>query len=149
MDHNRRIGLLRRRTTRAGLHGLLVTHLPDVRYLCGFTGSSAALAVTRRAVHLFTDGRYTTQAAEEVHAAKVQIVASSPATNAIAWLAAQIFDNLVGRKSNVRQNFESTEAINRSKLGPFRNRDGWGFDRSLTRSNESLIPAQNQRWRRA
>ena len=59
MDHNRRIGQLRRRITRAGLHGLLVTHLPDVRYLCGFTGSSAALAITRRAARLFTDGRYT------------------------------------------------------------------------------------------
>ena len=65
MDHLRRIGQLRRRMTRAGLPGLLVTHLPDVRYLCGFTGSSAALAVTRRAARLFTDGRYTAQAADE------------------------------------------------------------------------------------
>jgi Xaa-Pro aminopeptidase len=89
MDHNRRLGQLRRRITRAGLHGLLVTHLPDVRYLCGFTGSSAALAITRRAARLFTDGRYTAQAAEEVSAAKVKIVASTPATNAVAWLAAQ------------------------------------------------------------
>jgi len=89
MDHNRRLGQLRRRITRTGLHGLLVTHLPDVRYLCGFTGSSAVLAITRRAARLFTDGRYTAQAAQEVSAAKVQIVASSPATNAVAWLAAQ------------------------------------------------------------
>ncbi|MGA7110370.1 MAG: Xaa-Pro peptidase family protein [Terracidiphilus sp.] len=96
MDHFRRIGQLRRRMTRAGLHGLLVTHLPDVRYLCGFTGSSAALAVTRRAARLFTDGRYTAQAAEEVRAAKVQIVASAPLTNAIEWLAAQPGVNLAG-----------------------------------------------------
>jgi Xaa-Pro aminopeptidase len=89
VDHNRRIGQLRRRITHAGLHGLLVAHLPDVRYLCGFTGSSAALAVTRRAACLFTDGRYTAQAAEEVAGAKVRIVASSPAVNAVQWLAAQ------------------------------------------------------------
>ena len=89
MDHLRRIGQLRRRITRAGLHGLLVTHLPDVRYLCGFSGSSATLAVTRRAARLFTDGRYIAQAAEEVKGAKVEIVASSPAVNAIQWLAAQ------------------------------------------------------------
>jgi len=90
MDHNRRIGLLRRRIARAGLHGLLVTHLSDVRYLSGFTGSNAAIAVTRRAVRLFTDGRYTAQAAEEVHAAKAEIVASGPlSTNAVQWLAAQ------------------------------------------------------------
>ena len=89
MDHFRRIGLLRRRLTKAGLHGLLVTHLPDLRYLSGFTGSSAALAVTRRSARLFTDGRYKTQAAEEVSVAQVEIVASSPAVAAVQWLAAQ------------------------------------------------------------
>ncbi len=67
----------------------MVTHLPDVRYLSGFTGSSAALAVTRRAVRIFTDGRYKTQAAEEVSAARVEIVSNSPAVSAVQWLAAQ------------------------------------------------------------
>jgi Xaa-Pro aminopeptidase len=80
---------LRRRLTKAGLHGLLVTHLPDLRYLSGFTGSSAALAVTRRSARLFTDGRYVAQAAEEVSAAEVQIVSSSPSVAAVQWLAAQ------------------------------------------------------------
>ncbi|MFZ1083599.1 MAG: aminopeptidase P family protein [Terracidiphilus sp.] len=89
MDHLRRIGLLRRRLTKAGLHGLLVTHLPDLRYLSGFTGSSAALAITRRSARLFTDGRYVAQAAEEVSAAEVEIVASSPSVAAVQWLAAQ------------------------------------------------------------
>ena len=89
MDHFRRIGLLRRRLTKAGLHGLLVTHLPDLRYLSGFTGSSAALAITRRSARLFTDGRYTAQAAEEVQDAQVEIVSSSPAVSAVQWLAAQ------------------------------------------------------------
>jgi Xaa-Pro aminopeptidase len=89
VDHFRRIGLLRRRLTKAGLSGLLVTHLPDLRYLSGFTGSSAALAITRRSARLFTDGRYVAQAAEEVQAAQVQIVASSPAVAAVEWLAAQ------------------------------------------------------------
>jgi Xaa-Pro aminopeptidase len=89
VDHLRRIGQLRRRLTKAGLPGLVVTHLPDVRYLCGFTGSSAALAITRRATRLFTDGRYTAQAAEEVQAARVEIVKSSPAVAAVEWLAAQ------------------------------------------------------------
>jgi Xaa-Pro aminopeptidase len=76
--------------TKAGLTGLLVTHLPDLRYLSGFTGSSAALAVTRRAARLFTDGRYSTQAAEEVKAAQVEIVAKSPGGAALEWLAAQV-----------------------------------------------------------
>ena len=89
VDHLRRIGLLRRKLTRAGLPGLLVTHPPDLRYLSGFTGSSAALAVTRRTARLFTDGRYTAQAAEEVEAAQVQVVSGSPSVAAVQWLAAQ------------------------------------------------------------
>jgi len=74
--------------------GLLVTHLPDVRYLCGFTGSNAALAVTKRGLRLFTDGRYTAQAAEEIKAGgsgvKVEIVPSAASVAAIQWLAAQV-----------------------------------------------------------
>jgi Xaa-Pro aminopeptidase len=83
------MGALRRKLTRAGLPGLLVTHLPDLRYLSGFTGSSAALAVTRRTARLFTDGRYAAQAAEETKAARVQIVSNPPAVAAVQWLAAQ------------------------------------------------------------
>ena len=89
MDHLRRMGALRRKLTRAGLSGLLVTHLPDLRYLSGFTGSSAALAVARRTARLFTDSRYATQAAEEVQAAHVEIVSGPPAVAAAQWLAAQ------------------------------------------------------------
>jgi Xaa-Pro aminopeptidase len=90
VEHLRRIGALRRKLTRAGLSGLLVTHLPDLRYLCGFTGSSAALAVTRRAVRLFTDGRYIAQANAEVQGAEVEIVTRAPAIAAVEWLAAQL-----------------------------------------------------------
>ena len=89
MDHERRIGLLRRRITKAGLSGLLVTHLPDIRYLSGFTGSSAALGVTRRSARLFTDGRYRAQADAEVKGAQVEIVTGPPAVAAVQWLAAQ------------------------------------------------------------
>jgi Xaa-Pro aminopeptidase len=86
----KRMGLLRRRMHGESLSGLLVTHLADVRWLCGFTGSSAALAVTRRGARLFTDGRYTAQAAAEVHSAKVEIVPSASAVAAVQWLAAQV-----------------------------------------------------------
>jgi len=89
VDHFRRIGALRRKMTRAGLSGIVVSHLPDLRYLSGFTGSSAAFAVTNRSARLFTDGRYTAQAAEEVNAAKVEIVSGAPAISAVQWLAAQ------------------------------------------------------------
>jgi len=96
VDHSRRIGQLRRRLAKAGFTGLLVTHLPDLRYLSGFTGSSAALAITRRGACLFTDGRYKTQAAEEVAAARVSIVSGSPAVAALEWLITQPGVDTVG-----------------------------------------------------
>lgn len=80
---------MRRKLTRSGLTGLLVTHLADVRYLCGFTGSNAALAITRHCARLFTDGRYRAQAAEEVKAAEAEIVSRGAAVSAVEWLAAQ------------------------------------------------------------
>jgi Xaa-Pro aminopeptidase len=91
VNHPRRIGALRRRLTRAGVPGLLVNHPPDIRYLSGFTGSSAALAITRRSARLFTDGRYIAQAAEEVTAPQIQVEISPtpPAVAAVQWLAAQ------------------------------------------------------------
>jgi Xaa-Pro aminopeptidase len=89
VNHLLRNRQLRRRLTKTGLSGLLVTHLPDVRYLCGFTGSSGALSVTSRAARLFTDGRYKAQAAEEVQGAQVQIVSGSPTVAAVEWLGAQ------------------------------------------------------------
>ena len=67
---------------------LLVTHLPDVRYLCGFTGSNAALALTQKGALLVTDGRYTAQAAAEVTSVEVRIGRGSAAAEACRWLAA-------------------------------------------------------------
>jgi len=92
MNLSKRIGLLRRRMSGSGLQGLLVTHLADIRWLCGFTGSSAALAVTRRGARMFTDGRYTAQAAEEVAGSgvTVEIVPSGPPVAAVQWLAVQV-----------------------------------------------------------
>jgi Xaa-Pro aminopeptidase len=49
------------------VEGLLVTDLVNVRYLTGFTGSNAALLLSRDGSAVFaTDGRYVTQAASEV-----------------------------------------------------------------------------------
>ena len=62
----------------AGLDGLLVTHLPDVRYLCGFTGSNAVLAMAGGRAVLFTDGRYTAQAKAEAVGTQV-VIANKPA----------------------------------------------------------------------
>jgi Xaa-Pro aminopeptidase len=54
-----------------GLDGLLVTHLPNIRYLTGFTGSAALLLVRGDATILISDFRYASQAPTEVGPAAV------------------------------------------------------------------------------
>jgi Xaa-Pro aminopeptidase len=73
----------------AGADALLVTHGPDVRYLSGFTGSSAAVALVGKKAALFTDGRYTTQAKAEAKGLRVVIDKRSPAVQAVEWMAAK------------------------------------------------------------
>ncbi len=65
----------RLRLSFSALHfdALLVTHLPNIRYLCGFTGSAAILLVEHARATLFTDSRYTLQARQEVHDATTVI----------------------------------------------------------------------------
>jgi len=55
----------------AGCDGLLVTSLTNIRYLTGFTGSAGMLMVTAAGATLTTDGRYRTQAAEQLEGAGV------------------------------------------------------------------------------
>jgi Xaa-Pro aminopeptidase len=89
MNHARRFRQLRRRMVEQEVEALFVTHLPDVRYLCGFTGSNAAIAITAGDAVLFTDGRYTSQAKEEVRSARTVIAPKSAQAEALAWLVAQ------------------------------------------------------------
>jgi Xaa-Pro aminopeptidase len=57
-----------------GLDGLLVTHLPNIRYLTGFSGSAALLLIRPDVATLITDFRYAVQApAESGDAAVVEI----------------------------------------------------------------------------
>lgn len=70
----------------AGLDAMLITHLPDVRYLSGFTGSNAAFVIAGRRSVLFTDGRYTAQARAEAVGTKVVIAGKSAIAAACEWL---------------------------------------------------------------
>ena len=63
---SRRLAALADALTAAHVDGLLVTSLPNIRYLTGFSGSSALLFVTPRDVVLVTDFRYQTQIVDEV-----------------------------------------------------------------------------------
>ncbi|MEY3148000.1 MAG: hypothetical protein RL688_1219, partial [Actinomycetota bacterium] len=45
------------------VQGILLSDLNDIRWLTSFTGSSGWLLITASDMWLFTDGRYTEQAA--------------------------------------------------------------------------------------
>ena len=62
----RRLAALSEAVAAAGLDALLVTSLPNIRYLTGFSGSSALLVATSAETVFISDFRYQTQAAEEI-----------------------------------------------------------------------------------
>ena len=68
-----RLQRLRQALESTGATTLLETHLPNIYYLTGFTGDSAALLVEPASLTLFTDGRFTIQVKEEARNAKVHI----------------------------------------------------------------------------
>ena len=85
MDYARRLRAASAELERRHIDTLFISHLPNVRYLCGFTGSSAVLAVRPGGATFFTDGRYTSQAREEVRGARVIIPRDPLLAAAMQW----------------------------------------------------------------
>ncbi|HVI10137.1 MAG TPA: Xaa-Pro peptidase family protein [Candidatus Binatia bacterium] len=71
------------------LDALLVSHLPNIRYLCGFTGSAGFLLLTGTRNIFFSDVRYDTQAREQVQGAKIVIPRKNVLTALGECMAAQ------------------------------------------------------------
>lgn len=83
---------------------LLVTNLANVRYLTGFSGSAGLLLVTERGALLGTDGRYRTQAAEQLAAAGVaagvELVVGGPVAQYDALVAAASASGRIGLEAD-------------------------------------------------
>jgi len=62
----RRLEAVRQKLNTLRLDALLVTFIPHVRYLTGFSGSNGLAFVTGRKQWFFSDGRYSRQSREEV-----------------------------------------------------------------------------------
>jgi Xaa-Pro aminopeptidase len=62
----KRLSLLRKALSAKNVAALLVTHPPNVFYLCGFSGDSGTLLMDQQRTWLFTDGRFTVQARQEL-----------------------------------------------------------------------------------
>ena len=70
-----------------GVEGLIVSHLPNIFYLTGFSGTAGLALFTSREKVLWVDGRYRLQARQQVRSARVVVVQRSP------WLALARFLN--------------------------------------------------------
>lgn len=82
-----RLALLRAAMRKEGLESLLVTSLANIRYLTGFTGSSARCLVSARECLLVTDSRYRLQAGREAPACRVAV---APLRDSFAAVAARV-----------------------------------------------------------
>lgn len=85
---------------KTGVDALLVTHMPNIFYLSGFTGSTAALVVTPDAAHILVDPRYSLQAGTECKNAQVRDYSGMSPVAAAADLINEIRPSRVGFESN-------------------------------------------------
>jgi Xaa-Pro aminopeptidase len=103
-----------------GLDGLLVTHLPNIRYLTGFTGSAALLLVHAQATVLVTDFRYAVQApAEAGDAASVEVDQQS-VWDRLGRVLAALPQGSIGFEAHVLtvKDAERAAGLTRSRLVP-------------------------------
>ena len=66
-----RVSNIRKAVRAEGLDGLIVTNVPDVSYLTGFTGDDSVLVVYGRKVVLVTDSRFVVQVARQCPSVKI------------------------------------------------------------------------------
>jgi Xaa-Pro aminopeptidase len=86
MDYAQRRRDLKAALAARTLDAFIVTHLPNIRYLTGFTGSAGVLVAVHDKLTFFTDGRYTAQAKEEVQGARVIITRTAALGGAVELL---------------------------------------------------------------
>src|SRR5690349_1808113 len=84
-----RIAKVRQRMDKLPLDSLLVTSLPSLHYLTGFTGSSGSLLITPKQTVFFTDSRYDLQSHAEVKDAKIRISKGDALVAAATWGSTQ------------------------------------------------------------
>lgn len=79
-----RITRLRSELKARSLDAILITHLPHIRYISGFSGSSGVLLVTLKKAYFFTDFRYQEQMAQELVADVKGLIVRAPYETMIA-----------------------------------------------------------------
>jgi Xaa-Pro aminopeptidase len=109
---SRRFEEVRQILAESRLQGFLVTFLPNVRYLTGFSGSNAVALVRHDDIFLVTDARYKNQAFTEVTGART-IIARGNLLEAIAR------NHLVSKKDRIGFEAGSLSVSTYSRLKGF------------------------------
>ena len=94
-----------------GCDALVVTHLTNIRYLSGFSGSAGLLVVDERGMLLITDGRYGEQAGAQLDIAGVDA------------------DVVIGRTADAQRTAASDRLVNRSRVGLEADHVSWSAQR--------------------
>jgi Xaa-Pro aminopeptidase len=97
--HSARLTGIRKVMSERGLDGLLVTNMPNVFYLSGFTGSTAALVVTGDSAYILLDPRYSIQGRRECERLEVRDYTGIPTIEAAAELINDLKLGVVGYES--------------------------------------------------
>jgi Xaa-Pro aminopeptidase len=103
-----------------GLDGLLVTHLPNIRYLTGFTGSAALLLVHAQVTVLVTDFRYAAQAPAEAGDAATVEVDQKSVWDRLGRVLSRLPQGSIGFEAHVLtvKDAERVAGLTRSRLVP-------------------------------
>ena len=98
MNISSRLRRLRQKVIKKGLDGLVITKLPNVRYMSGFTGSEALILLCRDRVLFLTDFRYVEQAQGECKDLEIVERKKSP-MKALGGLAKELRLKVLGFES--------------------------------------------------
>ena len=103
-----------------GLDALLVTHLANIRYLTGFTGSAALLLIQPDTTTLITDFRYAAQAPDEAGEAAVVEVDRTSVWDRLARVLGAAPAGTLGIESQALtvRDAERVAALTRGRVAP-------------------------------
>ena len=106
---NNRLNQLFNQIEISGYDGFYITNMTNIRYLTGFTGSSAILFILNQKAYFLTDGRYIVQSKNEVKNSEIFIIDKSYFENTKynIYLTDERNVKLVSKRSNYKNVFKN------------------------------------------
>lgn len=112
-EYRQRMARLRKRLMEFHAEALVVTHAPNIYYLCGFLGSAGILVVEPTRVTLITDSRYMVQAREQTRESGVSVLIPK---EPILMAAGDRLDSIRARKPRIALDFSHMTVSEKARL---------------------------------